>query len=329
MGSVGCLGQIQNIKRQSLTYYMSDSLISVIVPVYNSEQTLHRCIDSILGQTYRNFELLLINDGSKDRSGEICDEYARKDSRVKVFHKENGGVSSARNLGLDNAKGEWITFIDSDDSVEESFLESLYSFGSGSLKICNFNGDGQKDYSEECSNVETSLVITKLLDDNLIWTPWGKLFSSAIINDHNLRFDTKLKLGEDTLFCWEYLSYCSTVSFLASNLYNYSGIWGGGERYQLTLEERLYRLSRCFTTIHNICPTTPIKTSAGIDHAKGVLLACSQNDFKDQKEIMKIITKEYNPKLDVDIEGGFLWKTLFCLIRVRCYRIASILMKYL
>ena len=94
---------------------MSDSSISIIVPVYNSEQTLNRCIDSILGQTYRNFELLLINDGSKDRSGEICDEYARKDSRVKVFHKENGGVSSARNVGLDNARGEWITFCDSDD----------------------------------------------------------------------------------------------------------------------------------------------------------------------------------------------------------------------
>ena len=103
---------------------MSDSLISVIVPVYNSEQTLHRCIDSILGQTYRNFELLLINDGSKDRSGEICDEYARQDSRVKVFHKENGGVSSARNVGLDNARGDWVTFVDSDDWVGDTYLDN-------------------------------------------------------------------------------------------------------------------------------------------------------------------------------------------------------------
>ena len=104
---------------------MSDSLISIIVPVYNSEQTLHRCIDSILVQTYRNFELLLINDGSKDRSGEICDEYARKDSRIKVFHKENGGVSSARNVGLDNARGEWITFSDSDDAVTVEWLNNM------------------------------------------------------------------------------------------------------------------------------------------------------------------------------------------------------------
>ena len=110
---------------------MSDSLISVIVPVYNSEQTLNRCIDSILGQTYRNFELLLINDGSMDRSGEICDEYAQQDSRVKVFHKENGGVSSTRNVGLDNARGEWITFCDSDDTVTAEWLQNAASICSG------------------------------------------------------------------------------------------------------------------------------------------------------------------------------------------------------
>lgn len=90
-------------------------LISIIVPVYNSENTLNRCVDSILSQTFHDWELLLIDDGSKDSSGDICDEYARKDSRIKVFHKENGGVSSARNYGIKLAKGEWIIFIDSDD----------------------------------------------------------------------------------------------------------------------------------------------------------------------------------------------------------------------
>lgn len=93
--------------------------ISVIVPVYNTEQYLPRCIDSILAQTFTDFELLLIDDGSKDSSGKICDESAAKDSRIRVFHKENGGVSSARNMGLNNAQGEWITFVDSDDYLIE------------------------------------------------------------------------------------------------------------------------------------------------------------------------------------------------------------------
>ena len=98
--------------------------ISIIIPVYNSENTLRRCIDSVLNQTFTDFECLLIDDGSKDRSGEICDEYAQMDSRVRVFHKENGGVSSARNVGLDNARGEWITFCDSDDTVTAEWLQN-------------------------------------------------------------------------------------------------------------------------------------------------------------------------------------------------------------
>ena len=93
--------------------------ISVIIPVYNAEKYLYRCIDSVLVQTFTNWELLLIDDGSKDSSGVICDEYAAKDARVRVFHKENGGVSSARNLGLDNARGEWVAFVDSDDYIEK------------------------------------------------------------------------------------------------------------------------------------------------------------------------------------------------------------------
>lgn len=101
--------------------------ISVIVPVYNAEMYLHRCIDSVLAQTYQNFELLLIDDGSKDSSGTICDEYAAKDARVRVFHKEIGGVSSARNVGLDHAQDEWITFVDSDDYIEEN--EYVYTRG--------------------------------------------------------------------------------------------------------------------------------------------------------------------------------------------------------
>ena len=112
--------------------------ISVIVPVYNAEKYLHRCIDSVLAQTYKDFELLLIDDGSKDSSGTICDEYAAQDARVKVFHKENGGVSSARNVGLDHARGEWIMHLDGDDWIEHDMLERLIQkgyFSKGSLEV--------------------------------------------------------------------------------------------------------------------------------------------------------------------------------------------------
>ena len=104
---------------------MDEKLISVIVPVYNVERYLRQCIESITNQSYKNLQIILIDDGSKDNSGKICDEYAEKDKRVEVIHKENTGVSAARNTGLDNAKGEWITFVDADDWVEKNFCEIL------------------------------------------------------------------------------------------------------------------------------------------------------------------------------------------------------------
>lgn len=104
---------------------MNDLLISVIIPVYMAEKFLHRCVNSVLNQTYQNFEIILINDGSKDKSGMICDEYAKKDKRIKVIHQENQGVSAARNKGLDMARGEWIYFLDSDDYISPKSFELL------------------------------------------------------------------------------------------------------------------------------------------------------------------------------------------------------------
>ena len=107
---------------------MNNKKVSIIVPVYNVEKYLQRCIESILTQTETDFELLLIDDGSKDKSGLICDEYAQKDKRVNVIHKENGGVSSARNLGIEKANGEWMCFIDADDYVRQDFLSDIQQY---------------------------------------------------------------------------------------------------------------------------------------------------------------------------------------------------------
>ena len=116
-------------------------LISIIVPIYNVEKYLSRCINSVLSQTFPDFELLLIDDGSTDKSGYICDGYAQKDSRIKVFHIENGGVSAARNYGLDNARGEWITFVDADDWIDKDMYYKLYNeaiLSEADIVICDF-----------------------------------------------------------------------------------------------------------------------------------------------------------------------------------------------
>lgn len=114
------------MEKQIQEYYQITPKISCIVPVYNVEKYLRRCVDSILNQTFTDFELILVDDGSPDNSPAICYEYAVKDSRIKVIHKVNGGVSSARNVGLDVAKGEWICFVDSDDLIEADYMQKMY-----------------------------------------------------------------------------------------------------------------------------------------------------------------------------------------------------------
>lgn len=207
---------------------MSDSLISIIVPVYNSEQTLNRCIDSILGQTYRNFELLLINDGSKDRSGEICDEYAQKDSRVKVFHKENGGVSSARNVGLDNARGEWVTFVDSDDYYDLKALDIYlkYTIISGDISIirAGYNSiSALEPTSISCNELSifdcTCEVFSFIENTRYYGFLWNSLFRKNVIV--NLRFDDTINWSEDHIFSAMAVYNCKKIVFVPDIVYNH------------------------------------------------------------------------------------------------------------
>lgn len=202
--------------------------ISVIVPVYKAEKYLHRCVDSLLAQTFQDFEILLVDDGSPDRSGEICDEYAMKDTRVRVYHKENGGVSSARNLGLDNARGEYVCFVDSDDYVESTFMDDfelndldvdIYLQGykrmdnTKILAICSFL---------YCILVENaSEIYIKSEPKNILNSPVCKLFRRKIIQTNKLYFDLNTSYGEDHLFVLNYLPFvkCGTISDKVS--YNY------------------------------------------------------------------------------------------------------------
>lgn len=196
--------------------------ISVIVPVYNVEKYLHRCIDSILIQSFTDFELLLIDDGSPDNCGAICDEYAAKDARVRVFHKKNGGVSSARNLGLDSACGKYIVFIDSDDYVSNDYLEELLSYRKGtnsdliaiSRKLDALN-------SKVTLSREKYTLLFSLYKFYKSCPPWGKLYCRDIIEQYNLRFNTQVHLGEDVMFVLTYLLETQKITLISSDKYFY------------------------------------------------------------------------------------------------------------
>lgn len=194
------------------------SEVSVIIPVYNTEQYLPRCLDSILSQSFSDFELLLIDDGSTDCSGAICDGYAEKDSRIRVFHKKNGGVSSARNLGLKEAKGEWIYFVDSDDEVLPEGLQIMVNSISEEVDIVmagyeKFDEKGKQVYSIKgiVSKIITSeLAIKEMYEPSVYWYQgyiWNKLIRKEIIRDKGICFAEDVYFNEDRLF----LTHCICV----------------------------------------------------------------------------------------------------------------------
>ena len=196
--------------------------ISVVVPVYNAEKTLRQCVDSILGQNFRDFELLLIDDGSKDSSPEICDEYSQKDNRVKVFHKPNGGVSSARNLGISKARGEWMAYIDADDYVTNGYLDGVVERDEDVI----IKGYHKFDHSGIVTGKEAedlrkapdfSSFLGQFITDSLLRCPWTKFYKRSLVGD--LRFLTDMKIGEDAWFVFNYLAKCSSFAIVPKGEY--------------------------------------------------------------------------------------------------------------
>ena len=202
--------------------------ISVIVPVYNVEQYLPRCIDSILAQTFTDFELLLIDDGSKDKSGAICDAYARKDPRIRVFHKPNGGVSSARNMGLDNAKGEWICFCDSDDEFVKNTLESYFIITREDLDI-DVISSGYIIYNKsgEVNVIKSQKMLLEDSEQKLFVSEschycgflWNKCVKSDLAKQ--FRFDESISWLEDHLFMYSCILHSKKLYISENVLYKY------------------------------------------------------------------------------------------------------------
>lgn len=200
-------------------------LLSVIVPVYNAASTIHRCLDSIIHQSMCNFELIIVDDGSNDESGKICDEYALKDHRIKVLHKKNKGVSAARNTGIENAIGDWITFIDSDDYISNHFFEVNYQTTAdlilqykqtfGDFENIEIYPKGLYE-NDKCRN-----FLNKNVQHELFRAPWGKFFRTDIIKDNHIFFDINYKLGEDALFMLDYFCYTNSILSEAISSYQY------------------------------------------------------------------------------------------------------------
>lgn len=202
-------------------------MISIIVPVYNCEAYLEQCLHSILAQTQTDLELLLVDDGSVDASAGICDRYALLDSRVRVFRKANGGVSSARNLALQHVRGELLLFVDADDFVEACFVAEMVAALEGNdVAACGYDRVRPGEAQPFTLGVGRELSLPLLFEHTLCTQLVGggccnKIFRMSIINELGLRFDTRIAVGEDMLFLVQYYQQCSRAGYVGSILYHY------------------------------------------------------------------------------------------------------------
>lgn len=270
---------------------MMDDLISVIIPIYKVEQFLPRCLDSVLAQTYQNLEIILIDDGSTDNCGKICDDYAEKDKRITVIHKENGGLSSARNAGLDIATGEYITFIDSDDFINHKMIERLADTMTeccADVVICNHKKVFEKDCVDESEDIAASKPniygyydVISLYDLKSVVpaiSACGKLYKKKCFS--NIRYPLN-RLFEDLATTYKIMFASEKIAYIDEQLY--------------------YYLQRNGSIMNGKTPPT-------VDGVKGLnefADYCNSNiaDENYLKECRKIITKR---QCDIILNGYFL-----------------------
>lgn len=241
-------------------------LISVIVPVYNAEKHLGKCIESILNQTFQDFELILVDDGSKDNSYNICKLYRERDSRIKLFQQKNEGAGAARNKGLSMASGNFVLFLDSDDWIESNLIETLYNNLIGyhaDLSICNFfiedlEGKNRSNELFEIANSpyyteDIAGIISVLDNQRKLPYLWNRMYRKAIIDDNNVSFDTFFITGQDLDFNVKYLKH--TQSCVVSNdaLYHYikDGTDSLCARYKKNLYDIVCRLNSCRESLYS------------------------------------------------------------------------------
>ena len=245
---------------------------SLILPVYNVEKYLNKCLQSILNQTFTDFEVILVDDGSKDSSLQICEKYAAMDCRIKVIKKENGGVSSARNAGIECAIGEWIVFIDPDDWISNDCLEvcnkkiELFDTDAicfNSTKVLEANDYEEKSmrdispdnsmiHSDKMHEILYALAVSSYQNNyycgEMVRAVWGKVLRTDVIRENKICFDTRLTHGEDCVFLMDFFSRCRSCVLVNNSLYFYnirkgSAVTSGPDNF-----EKLYRYQ--FTQIY-------------------------------------------------------------------------------
>ncbi len=293
--------------------------ISVIVPVYNVARFLPACLDSLLGQSHRNLQIILVDDGSADGSGELCDGYGAQDDRVLVIHQENAGVSAARNAGLDRADGEFIAFLDSDDVLPGDAYETLLAAWDGDLvmgRVRLMDEDGTPGEVSKPFGVE-SLTREEFLEDlfaecryGYLGFVWDKLYCRSLIEEGKLRFDPAIRLNEDRLFVLQYGLVCRKIAVTERIVYGYRQRSAGvitATRRNRTVTDSEMTVLKSFAEMKHVC----------VRHSDGLYYLCCRKAMESALDLLNRVSREDREKRKQ--LRRFLWENgLACLHDLRC-----------
>lgn len=317
-------------------------MVSIIVPVYNSEEYLHKCVNSILKQTYINIQVILVDDGSTDKSPEICDYFTKIDNRVEVIHKKNEGVSVARNQGIKAAMGECILFVDSDDYIDAKMVSSLllvYENEDSDLILCEnyYFDDIDEQYipfrnSPVKRNVDSEKfmeIVPSLHNTMHFQVLWNKLFKTNIIKKHDICFNKNISLGEDILFIVDYISFCKSFYLLAEPLYYYrnnpNSITKKYYENYYELQKYLYDKISFYLSNANSITQNRFNTMK-IDMVITSLIYVLNNSPKKnlKNELSKIVKDTYLEKIDFN-EKKFNIQQKFVFVSIKLNNVKALL----
>ena len=236
--------------------------VSIIVPVYNTAVYLPACIDSILAQSYTDFELILVDDGSTDDSLQVCETYAARDARIRVLHQQNAGVSAARNLGVEQAQGDWLCYVDSDDVVLPAYLQDMLAVADSEdcLVMGNISDSRMKGLITSDVVLEGEAMVRYMLSHNILNLsgPVAKLYNRATLVKYGIRFPQDIHYGEDMLYFLQYLNHIGRVAFRQSELYQVTMREGSLSRGYYPFESEYACFETCLSEMTTFASRLPL-----------------------------------------------------------------------
>lgn len=310
-----------------------EKLVSIIIPVYNRENTIRECIESALSQTYKNIEIVIVNDGSADNTDRIVKELIEKYNNIKYICKENGGVSSARNVGIENAEGEYIVFLDSDDTLDKQFLsEMLAQMSDDVLPICGINVQYESVSLKHLYNENEKISSVPVKDIAFVYGKYllssaaNKMYSRKVIVENNISFPTDVANGEDLIFNLLYAEYIKEFKIVNQLLYNYS-VSEDDTLHSTYEKKRFYYISRMYASFTDLlkkldCSIESFEIVKRMIMAEYVLairiyLKCSSDKFGDKvKTIRKIFRSSEYSEVKKYLDNACTKSNLYYMIKL-------------